>query len=145
MLLQVGTKIFIKNKEGKYLVLKRNTGKYKNVKGEWDIVGGRIEAGTTLLENLKREVKAETGLELNSNPALVAAQDIIPENEEKHVVRISYVGEAEGEVKLDDTENTEYKWLSLEEMREMKELDVYVREIIESDSKTCLAAYQKRK
>lgn len=52
--LQVGVKIFLKNKDGKYLLVKRSPEKYKNVRGDWDIVGGRIEMGSTLIENLKR-------------------------------------------------------------------------------------------
>ncbi len=60
--LQVGVKIFLKNKEGKYLLLKRNSVKYSNIRGEWDIVGGRIDPGTKLMDNLRREVREETQL-----------------------------------------------------------------------------------
>ena len=90
MILQVGVKAFKKNSEGKYLLLKRSPEKYGQVKGSWDIVDGRIEPGTTLLDNLKREIMEETGLEVLGTPKLLAAQDIIP-SVEKHVVRLSYV------------------------------------------------------
>ena len=101
--LQVGVKIFLRNKEGKFLILKRNPVKYPGTKGDWDIVGGRIDPGTKLLENLKREVKEETGLEIISEPKLIHAQDIIP-NSEKHVVRLSYVGNTLDEPVLDPEE-----------------------------------------
>lgn len=130
MKLQVGVKIFLKNKEGKFLLLKRNPEKYQKVRGEWDIVGGRIEPGSKLLDNLKREVMEETGLEIVGDPRLIFAQDIIP-NEEKHVVRLSYVGEAHGDLVLDTSENTEYKWLNVEEMKNQENLDIYVKEILE--------------
>lgn len=129
--LQVGVKIFLKNKEGKYLLLKRNPVKYPNIKGEWDIVGGRIDPGTELIDNLKREVMEETRLEILSEPKLLFAQDIIP-NIEKHVVRLSYSGEAEGEPILDTEENTEYQWLSLNELKNQENLDIYVKKIVDS-------------
>lgn len=130
--LQVGVKIFLKNKEGKFLVVKRNPEKYGQVKGSWDIVGGRIDPGSQLLDNLKREVKEETQLEIIGEPRLLAAQDIIP-NAEKHVVRLSYIGGSEGEPVLDTSENTEYKWLSLDELKSEKDLDMYAKEIVDKN------------
>ena len=130
MKLQVGVKIFLKNKDGKYLLIKRSPEKYKGTKGSWDIAGGRIEVGSNLLDNLRREVKEETGLEIISEPVLIYAQDIIP-NEEVHVVRLSYTGDTEGEPILDKSENIEYKWLSLDEIILQNDLDIYVKEIIE--------------
>lgn len=129
MTLQVGVKIFLKNKDGKYLLVRRSPDKYKNIKGNWDIVGGRIDVGSSLMENLAREVKEETQLNITSDPTLICAQDIMP-NSEKHVVRLSYVGSTEGEPVLDMEENIEYKWLSMDEMRQQEDIDVYVEEIL---------------
>ena len=128
--LQVGVKIFLKNAEGKYLLIKRSPEKYKGAKGNWDIVGGRIDPGSKLIDNLRREVKEETQLEITSDPVLIAAQDIIP-NPERHIVRLSYVGETKGEPVLDTTENVEYKWLTIEEMKKQDDLDIYVAEILD--------------
>jgi ADP-ribose pyrophosphatase YjhB (NUDIX family) len=128
--LQVGVKVFLKNKDGKYLLIKRSSIKYPNVTDAWDIVGGRINPGSRLIENLKREVKEETALEIISEPRLLAAQDIIP-NVEKHVVRLTYVADAEGEPKLDTGENTEYRWLTLDEIKAERNLDKYAREVLE--------------
>jgi len=127
--LQVGAKAFLRNKEGKYLLLKRNKDKYAEVKGGWDIVGGRIDPGSRLIENLEREIKEETQLKIVSEPVIIYAQDIIP-NEERHVVRLSYITDTEGEPILDLSENVEYKWLTLEEMRSQEDLDIYVKDII---------------
>ena len=128
--LQVGVKAFLKNKNGRYLLLKRSADKYKGTKGSWDIVGGRIEPGSKLLENLKREIFEETQLKLEFESRLVHAQDIIP-SAEKHVVRLTYVADIDGEPVLDLSENVEYKWLTLEEMRKQEDLDIYVKEILE--------------
>ncbi len=130
MILQVGVKVFLKNKEGKYLLIRRSPVKYPDVKDAWDIVGGRIDPGSPLLENLRREVREETKLEITSEPRLIAAQDIIP-NAEKHVVRLSYVAETVGEPELDRSENIEYRWFTVEEMKKQEGLDTYVREILD--------------
>lgn len=129
-ILQVGVKVFLKNQNGKFLLLKRSPVKYPNIKDVWDIVGGRIEPGTDLISNLRREVKEETQLEITSEPKLISAQDIIP-NAEKHVVRLSYIADTVGEPKLDTSENIEYRWLSLDEIKKISNLDKYVRSIVE--------------
>ncbi len=100
MILQVGVKAFLRNKEGKYLLLKRNMEKYKGAKGAWDLVGGRIDPGAPLIENLKREVREETQMEIISEPRLIYAQDIL-HFIDKHVVRLTYIADSKGEVVLD--------------------------------------------
>lgn len=129
MILQVGVKIFLRNEEGKFLLVKRSKEKYKNTKGSWDIVGGRIEPGSGLIENLKREVKEETNLEITSEPKLIYAQDIMPEDE-RHIVRLTFTGETRGEPKLDE-EHTDFLWITLDEMKDQDDLDIYVKEILD--------------
>lgn len=127
--LQVGVKLLIKNKDNQYLLVRRSREKYPEVEGRWDIVGGRINPGTTLLENLRREIKEETSLELIGTPKLIRAQDIIP-NPERHIVRLTYVGEAEGEIKLDITENDAYKWYDRKELENLEDVNIYFKELI---------------
>lgn len=128
MELQVGVKILLKNKDGKYLVVCRSAEKYPEVGAKWDIVGGRINIGVSLIENLKREVMEEIGLEFTGEPKLITAQDIL--RADKHVVRLTYTGLADGEVKLLDGEGTDYKWLSLEEIFRLEPLDKYLKEVL---------------
>lgn len=130
--LQVGVKALLKNKEGKYLLIRRSLIKYPEIKGRWDIVGGRINPGTTLLENLRREIKEETNLELVDSPQLVAAQDIIPKAD-KHIVRLTYIGEITGEIKLDEAENDMYKWYSADELKQIEDMDIYFKELLNQE------------
>lgn len=129
MNLQVGVKILLKNHEDKYLVLLRSMEKYQDIGQRWDIPGGRIDIGVSLFENLKREVLEETSLVLKEEPVLCGAQDIL--NPDKHVVRLTYRGNATGEVVLSD-EHTEFKWLTLEELKELHNFDPYAKDIIET-------------
>jgi 8-oxo-dGTP diphosphatase len=130
MLLQVGVKILLKNKQGKYLLARRNPKKYPDVGASWDIIGGRINAGTPLLENLKREVKEETGLELTLPVKLVAAQDIL-KSAERHVVRLTYLGEIQGEPVIDE-EHLEAGWFSAAEITNLDSLDIFFKELLDN-------------
>jgi ADP-ribose pyrophosphatase YjhB (NUDIX family) len=128
MELQVGVKIFLKNKDGKFLFLQRNLEKYNEVKKDdsFDIVGGRINLGTPLIENLKREIFEETKLNLTEEPRLLTAQDIL--RKDKHVVRLTYIGEIEGEPLLDE-DHISYKWLSIDEINKQEGIDQYSKEV----------------
>lgn len=130
--LQVGVKIFLRNKDGNYLLLKRSPRRYPNIKNYWDIPGGRIIPGTSLIENLKREVFEEAKLKILGNPRLIFAQDII-RKKEKHIVRLTYIiGRVSGEPMLDE-DHTDFKWVAISEMRRLKILDEFTREVIEQN------------
>jgi ADP-ribose pyrophosphatase YjhB (NUDIX family) len=130
--LQVGVKALLKNKDGQYLMLRRSLEKYPDIKGRWDIVGGRIDPGSVLIDNLKREIKEETDLELVGQPRLIAAQDIIPKPE-IHVIRLTYIGEVAGDIKLDESENDQYKWHTIEELKQITDLDIYFKELLDNN------------
>ena len=133
MELQVGVKALLKNKEGKYLLLRRNPKKYPEVGPKWDIIGGRIHPGSPLLENLKREILEEAGLNYQGTPKLVAAQDIL-KLADKHVVRLTYIGEMDGEPKIDE-EHLEARWFTAEEIKAMdvKDLDGFFKELVDKE------------
>lgn len=131
MELQVGVKALLKNKEGKYLLARRSLKKYPEAPGAiWDIIGGRIEVGTPLLENLRREIMEETSLELKGEVKLIGAQDIL-RVPGRHVVRLTYLGEIDGEPKINE-ENTEWRWFTIEEMKKLNpdELAQYFKELL---------------
>ena len=132
MELQVGVKVLLKNKQGKYLLLRRNPKKYPEVGTKWDIVGGRIEPGSSLIENLKREIKEEAGLDYIGQPKLVAAQDIL-KSANKHIVRLTYIGSIDGNPKLDE-DHVEAGWFTASEIKAMSTvvLDSYFKELLDN-------------
>lgn len=135
IVLQVGVKALLKNNKGKYLLLRRSEIKYPNMDGRWDIVGGRINAGTPLLKNLQREIKEETGLTLKKKPTLIAAQDIL-RGDGRHIVRLTYLAEISGKPVIDPEEHNHHGWFTLEEINQMEDLNYYFKLILESlDSK----------
>ena len=132
IILQVGVKILLKNKEGKFLLNRRNPKKYPEAGGaRWDLVGGRINPGSPLMDNLKREVQEETGLTITSEPVLVGAQDIL-RVPGKHIVRLTYTGTTEGEPTISE-ESLEFGWFTADQIRAFSpdEFDIYVKELVD--------------
>lgn len=130
--LQVGVKVLIKNSEGKFLFMHRNPAKYPEMSDTWDFPGGRINPGSSLLENLQREVQEETGMQLEQNPRLIAAQDIFPDGGGRHIVRLTYVGQASGEPQLSE-EHDQSQWFDLEEVQDLPGLDKHLRKLLEDN------------
>ena len=129
ILLQVGVKVFLRNSEGKYLLLRRSPVRYPSIENFWDIPGGRIIPGTDLFENLTREVFEETKLSMHGALKLICAQDII-RLPEKHIVRLTFICATSGEPILDE-EHIAYRWVTLAEMNSLPNLDEFTREVLE--------------
>jgi len=133
--LQVGVKVVLQRNDGSILLLRPNPKKYPEIIEKWGIVGGRINTGVSLIENLKREVEEETGLKTMSEPVLLYAQDIL--NVEKfpgrHIVRLTYKATVEGEPNIDE-ESLEYKWFTKEELKSLGgELDRFFKEVLDKN------------
>lgn len=129
--LQVGVKAFIRNEKGQYLVLEKPAHKSGYHPQMWDIVGGRIDPGTDLVQNLAREIKEETGMAIDDSfpPKLLGAQDIILPS--SHIVRLTYIAKAIGEVKI-SSEHLSFKWVTGQELSEEPNLDRYVKVLLDS-------------
>lgn len=131
MELQVGVKALLRNSEGKYLLALISPDKYPEIGAKWDIIGGRIEPGTLLMDNLRREIMEEVNLDLIDEPRLIAAQDILRVHG-RHVVRLTFIANILGHPKLNE-EHTEFKWFTMEELRNLKNLDIYFKELLEKE------------
>jgi len=59
----LGIKALIRNKEGNVLLLQVNPAKLNGERKDyWDLPGGRVQKGHTVLDTLQREVAEETGI-----------------------------------------------------------------------------------
>jgi 8-oxo-dGTP diphosphatase len=132
-ILQVGVKSLIYKKNKGFLLLRRNPSKYLGKVDLWDVPGGRIETSASLLRNLAREVKEETGISEVSREKMLGAQDILWTNFEGknvHLVRLTYISHVTSDkVKLSD-EHTEYKWASIADLAKTKDLDAYLKQLL---------------
>jgi len=106
----------VRNAEGKLLMIR--THKWSNL---WGIPGGKIKTNEPSTEAIRREVKEETGLDLNE-VKFVMVQDCIRSAEffkPAHFLLMNYLaGTAGNEVTLND-EAEEYRWVTLDEALEM--------------------------
>jgi 8-oxo-dGTP diphosphatase len=108
----VAFKAFIE-RDGKILVV-RESGSYKDSsqKGKWGIPGGRLEPGERYDDGLKREVKEETGLDIEfGRPFHVAEWRPVVRGEPWHVVAVFVRCESpSGEVVLSN-DHEAFEWI----------------------------------
>ena len=86
--------------------------------GKWIGPGGKLELGETIGDGIKREVREETGLEIELVKPLPAFDRIVKSAEgvDLHVVYIDYVAKvAGGELKV-DSDVGEALWIKKDEL-----------------------------
>jgi 8-oxo-dGTP pyrophosphatase MutT (NUDIX family) len=90
--LQIGVKILIVDKINyKFLTIKRTCNRINLIFDEYcDIPGGRIKHGEEPIEGLIREVFEEIGVNLQVDPILIDAGNILCD-EATQIVRLTYV------------------------------------------------------
>jgi 8-oxo-dGTP diphosphatase len=109
------TAVAVIEKEGKVLLIKRNTEPFKDY---WSLPGGHIDFGETAGEAVVRETKEETGLDFE--PRFLGYRDeLYPEINWQAEVLIFY-GHGSGTEKIDKNEISDIRWLSLKEAMQMK-------------------------
>src|SRR3989344_1917040 len=112
------------NDEGQFLITLRNDPDNPRAHHKWEIPGGGVEDGETIEQAVVREVKEEIGvvIELLPFPSIsvpVAIQD--PHNlERKKLTLVGFIARIiAGEIKLDFTETIDYRWVTIEEIKQL--------------------------
>ncbi len=105
-------------RDGKDILLLKRSKDSIIFPGKYDLPGGSVENGETLQEAMHREIKEETGLEVEIGPILFAF-DFLREGKEKdeigHGKGIRFIAfYKSGEVKLND-ENENFQWADIDE------------------------------
>jgi 8-oxo-dGTP diphosphatase len=122
---------------GKILLLKRaETADY--LPGIWEDMGGRIKQFEEPEEALRREVREETGLEIEVLKPLAVFHDYRGERTaENELVIITYWCKAKSDQVALSEEHTDYQWVSPEEALELaehvgvrKDIQAWIDEII---------------
>ncbi|MFQ3308400.1 MAG: 8-oxo-dGTP diphosphatase [Candidatus Nanohaloarchaea archaeon] len=105
----------IENQDGEFLMLKKAED-YDFTAGKWEQPGGKIEEGEDRFEALKREIKEETGLEIEGSKDLVR----IEIEDENHInCYVMHSSDFSGEIELSD-EHEKYNWVRPEEFSELE-------------------------
>ena len=87
----VGVGAAIVDDEGKVVLIKR---RYEPLKGEWSLPGGGVEVGEALEAAVAREVREETGLEVDVGAVIEVFDRIMRDDRERvryHYVLIDYL------------------------------------------------------
>lgn len=93
-------------KDGKFLIAKRKTGKCIGAK--WEFPGGKLEVGETLKECLKRELKEELNIDVEVKEFFASSCFSCDDrNIELLAYRVLYLS---GDIQLNDHE--EIKWVN---------------------------------
>lgn len=118
IILRVAVKAVIVN-NNRILVLREASTYDEGTKsGRYQLVGGRINPGEPLLDNLRREVKEETGItNLTINdPILVGEWLPVIKGIPHHIVGIFYACQASSELVKLSEEHDAYLWLAKDEV-----------------------------
>ena len=78
-------------KDGKVLLVKR---RYEPLAGQWSLPGGTLELGETLQEGVAREMREETGLEVEVGPVIEVFDRIMTDDARRvryHFVLVDYL------------------------------------------------------
>lgn len=110
----VGQKIIIQNEKGEILLLKRS--KKSTRAGGWDFAGGGLGKGENPLEGAKREVKEETGLDIETIKPIDITSFINDEND--FVIIIAYLASTQLNEVVLSWEHDDYKWERKEKILE---------------------------
>lgn len=101
--------------QGRALVVRRAT---EPLKGEWSIPGGMLELGEKLREGIAREVKEETGLEVEVFDVLDVFDSIFPDRDGRtqyHYVLIDFLCRPVSGELCAGSDVSEAKWVTAEE------------------------------
>lgn len=113
MKLCVAAKAIVRRPDGKVLIV-RESGSYDEGtnEGKWDVVGGRLDAGESLLEGLQREVEEESGLRVTKDRVLTVEDKFQTiKGEAVHIVRVYYLCQAGDEPVVLSDDHDEYAWV----------------------------------
>lgn len=123
-LFQIGVKALITNDKDEILLLDSGEWHLKHQTQHWDIPGGRIQEGHTVLETLQREVEEETGIKEVIEPQFFTAamsnfKDIPVDGHQVGLLLMVYKVKIpkNSEIKLSH-EHSGYEWVSSKEAAE---------------------------
>jgi ADP-ribose pyrophosphatase YjhB (NUDIX family) len=92
------------------------------MQGEWSIPGGGLDLGEKLRDGVAREVREETGLEVEVGPMLDVLDSIFPDSEGRtqyHYVLIDYLCHLRSGLAVAATDASEVRWTRPNELESL--------------------------
>ena len=105
--------------KGAILLVKRDR---EPARGEWSLPGGRVEMGETLREALVREVREETGIDIDVDGLIGVAERVVRSDEGDiafHYVILDYVCTARSTGLKPGDDAADARWVPVTDLAEM--------------------------
>jgi 8-oxo-dGTP diphosphatase len=104
------------------------------LKGQWSIPGGMLELGEELAEGVRRELKEETGLDIEPLEMIAVFDRITHEGKrvKYHYVIVDYVCRLKGGELKSASDVTDARWVRREEMPEYHLTEMATKVILQS-------------
>lgn len=105
--------------KGAILLVKRDR---EPARGEWSLPGGRVEAGETLREALVREVREETGIDIDVDGLIGVAERVVRDDDGAitfHYVILDYVCHARTNTLNPGDDAADARWVSVDALGDM--------------------------
>jgi mutator protein MutT len=103
-------------RDGQVLIVRRAN---PPLQGEWSIPGGALDLGEKLRDGIAREVREETGLDVEVGQVLEVLDSIFPDSEGRtqyHYVLIDYLCHLRSGTLAAATDVSEVRWVRPEEL-----------------------------
>lgn len=105
-------------KDGKILLCKRGTYKGKPIleSGKWALLGGFMDRDENLMEGIRREVREESGWELDGLQLFFINSNPNRTGEDRQNLDVIFIARAVSQAKADNEEVRELAWFDLENL-----------------------------
>jgi 8-oxo-dGTP diphosphatase len=121
----------IRDEQGRWLMIRRSAASRHNA-GEWDFPGGKIDPGESFETALIREILEETGLKVELDAVLGAAESELP------TLRVAYLilgAKITGGALQLSAEHDDSRWVGLDELDSLSlchQFRPFVRSLIDA-------------
>lgn len=118
--------VWILNSKGELLIQKRNENLKRNP-GKWAFTGGAVDSGETSLQAALREIQEELGIEINDDKI----EFLLSFKRERGFVDVWLIKEDINieDVKLQETEVSQAKWVTIKELEELMKTEQFVKSL----------------
>ena len=103
-------------KDGKYLLVQEAKEKCR---GKWNTPAGHLDPNETIFEGAKREIREESGYEVELTGLANIGNRVLPDNEFVGIIFSAKI--TGGELRLDPSEILDAKWFTYDEILAMQD------------------------
>ncbi|HVP94745.1 MAG TPA: NUDIX domain-containing protein [Methanoregulaceae archaeon] len=120
--IEVSGRALIFDRNGNALILKRHPASTSNP-GKWELPGGKPGKGESFEDSLRREVREETGFEIDIYRSVGTADQYLPDWHVIHVIVLAAI--RSGGLVISE-EHSEFRWVKIPEIAALDKADWFL-------------------